>query len=171
MMNNSQKNIREQLVNKAIKFKNRIIEDGIANPDKIKGCSEAEILVLEKASGLTLPFSYKVFLRHFGHGLGGRIMNDVEYQYDSVFSFIEDLKEFRLDGEEPEFPPNTFFWSARYKEQYLFFIVDENIDDPPIYHWMVDNDYFSKTSDSIFETLEKETKLTEFAVSRMKNKK
>lgn len=170
-MNQSRNHVREQLIKRANEFKNMIIDRGIADRNKIKGCSEEEILKLEQASELTLPYSYQVFLRYFGHGLGGKIMNDVEYQYDSVFSFIEDLKEFRADDEEPEFPPNTFFWSARYKEQYLFFIVDENIDAPPIYHWMVDNNYFSKTSDSIFETLEKETKLTEFAVSRMKNKK
>lgn len=171
MMNNLRKNIREQLMIRANELKNRMINSGIADPTKIKGCLEEEILVLEKACGLLLPYSYKVFLRYFGHSFGGRLMNDVEINYNSVFSFIEDLKEFRADDEEPKFPPNTFFFSARYKEQYLFFQVDDSIDDPPVFHWMVDNEYFRQTSDSIFEFLEEEIEFTEFVVSRMKHKK
>lgn len=170
-MNSSRKNIREQLVIRANELKNRMINSGIADPTKIKGCSEEEILVLEKACGLSLPYSYKVFLHYFGHSFGGIVMNDVEINYNSVFSLIDDLKEFQSDDEEPKFPQNTFFFSARYKEQYLFFDLNNANEDPPVFHYTVGHDYFRQTSDSIFDFLEEEIGLTEFAVFRMKNKK
>ena len=171
MMNNFSKNIREQLIKRANKLKNRMVNSRIADPTKIKGCSEEEILVLEKACELSLPYSYKMFLRYFGHSLGGRVMNDVEINYNSVFSLIDDLKDFQSDDEEPKFPQNTFFFSARYKQQYLFFNLSDANEDPPIFNYTVGHDYFRQTSDSIFDFLEEEIELTEFAVSRMKNKK
>jgi hypothetical protein len=164
-------NRKKQLVARANELKNRMIDSGIANPEKIKGCSEEEISELEKVCGLSLPYSYKVFLQYFGHGLGGRVMRDVEITYEFIFRIIEEFKEFQSNECKPQFSSNTFFFSTRYGDQYLFFEVDEMVDDPSIFIWTVGNDYFTKVTESIFDILEEEMKLTEIAVSRMKDRK
>lgn len=157
--NNS--NIKQKIIARVNKLKDRMIEKRIVlKPEEFYGCSEEEIAALEKTIGLPIPYSYKVFLLNFGKGIDGFVMRDVEYTYDLVPSFMEDLQEYKIEDEDvPKFPPNTFFFSSRDRMQYLFFKADKSVDDPLIYHWMYTNNYFTQSSNSIFDFLEKEIEL------------
>ena len=147
----------------------RIIQPQIGKPELIKGCSEQEIEELEKACGLSLPLSYKVLLRNFGHGFGG-IAYDVEFLYQDVFPLTQIAREMLQYEGDPVLPENTFVFAMRYREQFAFFEVKKGIEDPPIFFYMEEDENFTKTDDSIFGFWEAEIKLKEQLVARRRER-
>ena len=151
----------ENLIIRADILRNRIIKLGFASSEDIKGCSQDEILALETSCGLKLPDSYKVFLSYFGHSCGGRVMSDIEYKYKSLLSLQEEWQRLQSFDCFPKIPANTFLWSTRYREQFMFFeVVDPEID-PVIFYWSDDDNNFRKVADSIFEILDEEIMVVE----------
>lgn len=160
-------NIENFLDARAKELYDRIIQSQIATLEQIKGCSEQEIEELEKACELSLPYSYKVFLRNFGHGFGG-VANDVDFLYQDVLPLTNIAREILQEEGDPVLPGNAFVFAMRYGEQFAFFEASEGIEDPPTFFYMECDENFTKTDDSIFDFWEEEVKLKEKIVAQRK---
>ena len=146
-------------------LKNIMLVLEVAKPDLIKGCSEREISLLEKERDVILPNSYKTFLRYFGHGLGGRVMSDIDILYEDIYTSIryeissyENLlrDEILIEEEDPRLPKKAFVFSARYCEQFMFFDASSLVKEPPILYYMENDKEFTRVGDSVFDILESE---------------
>ena len=157
-MNYSKKDIKESLEARANALRNQIIQFQIAKPEELIGCSDKEIEALEKACGLILPYSYKVFLKNFGHSFGG-VADDVEFLYQDVFPLTKIAREILQYEKSPVLPQSAFVFTMRYEEQFFFFEVEEGIENPPIFYYMEGDKSFSKKYGSIFDLWEGEVKL------------
>ena len=155
-MNDSQ-DIKKSVEARATALRNRIIQSKIATPEHLVGCSDEEIEALEKACKLTLPYSYKVFLKNFGHCFGG-VANDVEFLYRDVFPLTKIAREI-LQEDDPVLPENAFVFTMRYGEQFFFFEAEEGNEVPPIFYYMEGDESFSKSYDSVFDLWEGEVEL------------
>jgi hypothetical protein len=113
--------------------------------------------------GFVLPYSYKVFLKNFGKG-AGRLMDDVDIFYDSIFNLTKKAREILQDEGDPILPENAFVFTMR-EGQFFFFKVDEITEDPPIFYYMELATEFIKKQDSIWNFVEEEIKFVEGSIS------
>lgn len=156
-MNNQNQSLEKNLIDRAMSLKNNILHQALGNPEWIKGCSESEILLLENKYDVILPLSYKVFLRNFGHGLGGGIMKEIDILYDKIFNLTNVIRnEVLVDEGDPVLPNKAFVFAGRYNEQFMFFNADGLEEEPSIFYYMIDDEKFRKIGDSIFDILESE---------------
>lgn len=150
-------NSNQKMIDQAIGLKEKIIKQSIGHPDLIKGCSESEILKLEQEYSVILPQSYKIFLEHFGHGLGGGIMKEIDILYNDIFSLTHVIRnEILIDEGDPILPDKAFVFTGRYNEQFMFFDASGLEKEPTIMYYMIDEDSFRKIGDSIFDIIEGE---------------
>lgn len=142
-------------------IKNIMLELDIANAELIKGCSQSEIEHLEQKHNVVLPESYKAFLSNFGHGLGGKVMSDIEILYEDISGLTTELRDETLIEEgDPSLPEKAFVFAARLGEQYMFFDANGILKEPPILYYKENDQNFSQVGDSIFDVLEKEIQLS-----------
>jgi hypothetical protein len=116
-------------------------------------CSDKEIEQLEQAFDLTLPASYKKFLRLMGKGAGGFLISD------HWEAFYPDLFELGQSAEYQDacddLPAQYFVFASRLGSVYLFFIADGADDDPPVYAFGDDHDGgYKKIYDSFWGFIE-----------------
>jgi len=144
---------------RAKSLKSKMLELNLARPDLIKGCPEKEISELEKKCNVILPKSYKVFLENFGHGLGGRVMNDIDILYNQISGLANLLRnELLIDEGDPCLPEKAFVFASRYEEQFMFFDASGLVEEPPIFYYMENDIAFKKVGNSIFDILDDEAK-------------
>ncbi len=107
----------------------------IASPEQFIGCSDAEIVKLEVCFKVSLPESYKLFLKSMGKR-SGKFSNDSFIHYNRLFTFRKMLF-YRMDLEcyENKFPQNTFIFEVWSGDVYHFFYCKPYYDDPMIYTW------------------------------------
>ena len=165
-MNNSKNELKKYLDDRAKNLYQRIIQSNLATPERVKGCSSSEIAQIEQTYNLSLPYSYKVFLRHFGHSIGG-IANDVEFLYPSPLLLTQDMRdaerEMQEEGEissEELLPPNAFIFAMRQRMQSWYFLASKGVEDPAVFYDSGDG-IGVKTHESIFDLWEAEVKLEE----------
>ena len=59
----------------------RLVSTGLATPSTIHGCTEAQVEALEAACGLSLPMTYREFLRLVGKRAGAFLVgSDLTYE-------------------------------------------------------------------------------------------
>ena len=153
-MNQPNHYLRESLITRSNKLKKRIISSRKATVNQIKGCSDEEVSILEKSCGLILPYSYKIFLKTFGHG-AGKLMKDMDIFYNSVFKLTDKAREILSYEGDPVLPEKAFVFTMRYEEQFFFFQTNQG-DDPPIFYYIECAGEFIKKFDSIFDFVEVE---------------
>ncbi|BAZ45677.1 hypothetical protein NIES4102_27030 [Chondrocystis sp. NIES-4102] len=161
-MSNLNNSLEKDITLRAANLKNMMLDLGLANPHLIKGCSKQEIINLESEYNVTLPNSYKVFLENFGHGLEGRVMNDIDILYDQVLPLTSIARnQILIDEGDPVLPEKAFVFCMRYGEQFMFFDASGLVEEPPIFYYMENDTAFKKVGDSIFDILEGEINFSE----------
>ena len=165
-MDNSNDELKKSLDARASNLHQRIIQSLGAKPERIKGLREQEIAQIEQTYKLPLPYSYKVFLRHFGYSIAG-IANDVEFLYPALLSLTQyvrdidrEIQEERDFSPEELLPPNAFVFAMRQKMQLWYFIAEERVEDPAVFYDSGDGNGV-KMHESIFDLWEKEIALEE----------
>ena len=170
-MNNKNNSLENHFETRAKLLKNRMLKSNIAKPELIKGCSEKEISDLEKKCDVVFPESYKVFLRNFGHGLGGYVMNDIDILYRNIQSLTDLLRnEILIDEGDPVLPEKAFVFSGRYGEQFTFFDGSGLVKEPHIFYYMEYAKNFKKIGNSVFDLFESEIEATEYFLKHRKKK-
>lgn len=160
-MNNTNFQPNIDFEKKALTLKDLMIKTGVANPNLIKGCSREEIIQIEQENNVTLPTSYKVFLKNFGHGLGGRVMYDIDILYPKILGLTDFLRnEVLIEEDDPSLPEKAFVFAARYEEQFMFFEASGLVEEPPILYYKIDDREFTSINKTIFDILEKEIELS-----------
>lgn len=156
-MDNQSQSLEKKLIDRAMRLKKDILHQNLGNPKWIKGCSEFEILSSERKYDVILPLSYKVFLRNFGHGLGGRVMKEIDILYNNILDLTNVIKnEVLIEEGDPVLPNKSFVFAGRYNEQFMFFNADGSEEDPAVFYYMINDEKFRKIGDSIFDILEDE---------------
>ncbi len=116
----------------------RLLRSGMAKKNDLLPCTANEIAALEKRHGVYLPTAYKIFLQAMGKGAGDFLVNDHWYAfYDHLMEsgFGTTLAPEDLEELEFELPANSFVFATRMGEVYLYFVIDRENDDPPVFGW------------------------------------
>ena len=105
-----------------------IVESGMATPDQIRGCSDAEIKQIESIAGVHLPQAYKNFLLGFGASA-----NDVFYDVLFVYPAIVEHRDIieRIEARTGYKLKSTEFVFLIRDGLIIFFDTADG-DDPPI---------------------------------------
>ena len=111
----------------------KIINDGVATPSQIVGCSEAEVEAIERRFGVRLPAVYRSFLLKMGKGAGGFM--------PGMDAFLPDLLDnreafesvLRSEPDPIELKPTHFVIMCL--QGYSFEYIDTVADsvDPPVF--------------------------------------
>ena len=124
---------------------------GRADPAEFVGCSEDEIMEIEKSAGFSLPESYKKFLRMAGR-YAGAYLKHVAMFYPQVMDVNRVIK-----NDYPQFfesPDSVFvFLNDDHACYFLYFLADDG-DDPPIYGWASDDETVCKKHNSFWDFIE-----------------
>ena len=160
--------MKKSLDARASNLHQRIIQSQLllVTPAQIKGCSSSEITKIEQTYNLSLPYSYKVFLRHFGHGMG-RIATDLEFLYPSPLSLTQYMRNIdREIIEEGDFnpeellPENAFIFAMKYRMEAWYFLTEESVENPAIFY-DEGNGNSRQVHESIFDFWETEVEYIE----------
>jgi SMI1 / KNR4 family (SUKH-1) len=103
----------------------------------IKGCSEAELKLLESTLNILLPEPYKVFLRYFGHGDGGGggyFFEDSDWMYSCICESTLFVRDILNDCDKlSEIPQQFIVFASLYNE--CFYLLDIFPGQHQIYLW------------------------------------
>lgn len=116
------------------KVKKQLIELKIASPDEQVGCTQDEVIELERQLGISLPKAYREFLLSMGYGAGKFLRGS-----DCFFEHLPYLQKWAIELlEENNFceslPEDTFVFSMHQGYQFSFFRLSEG-DNPPTYSY------------------------------------
>ena len=113
-------------------YKEILIEAGLDKEYPIAGISDEQISEIEQMNNITLPDSYKNFLRECGKS-AGLFEHDEKSFYPDIKSLRKDLNEMIVE-EEIDFilPENIFVFSAYQGFYFNYFLCDGN-NDPVVY--------------------------------------
>jgi hypothetical protein len=109
-----------------------LIRLGIAPPNQIIGCSDDEIAEVMSDQGVTtLPTFYRDFLRVMGKR-AGKLFPDSEIYYPDILG----LKTF-ANGQllSDPLPDETFIFSMYSEEQFMYFYINEDPNDPAVHFY------------------------------------
>jgi hypothetical protein len=114
-----------------------LLRTGLATPEIIVGCSEAEIEEVELAQTVRLPQTYRQWLR-----LAGKCAGVFELSTSGFYPELLTLKEDALcllrtvEKGRVRLPHNVFVCGMASPEEFIFFPCDGDYDDPSltIYH-------------------------------------
>jgi hypothetical protein len=110
----------------------RLIGSGIAAPESVKGCTEAEVTRLENELGVRLPSAYRDFLRVMGHR-AGKFLVGTDYCYPEVVNLQHAFRRFwGRAGAGGPFPDGAVVFLAHQGYIFLFFDARGCPDDPPV---------------------------------------
>ncbi len=116
------------------KVKKQLIELKLALPDELLGCTQDEVIELERQLDICLPKAYQEFLLSMGHGAGRFLRGS-----DCFFKHLPELQNWSVEllqeNNFSEFMPEyAFVFLMHQGYQFSFFRLSEG-DDPPTYSY------------------------------------
>lgn len=106
-----------------------LVSAGFADSEPFVGCTPDEILELEQTAGVSLPESYKHFLRVMGKHTG-EFLEDGLLRVDE-FDLIRERAAARLDRLNISLPDHSFVFAAR--DNWIMYFDTTSDDDPPVF--------------------------------------
>ncbi|MBL0189636.1 MAG: SMI1/KNR4 family protein [Candidatus Obscuribacter sp.] len=100
----------------------RLVETGIATMETINGCSEEELLNIEKFYSLKLPEAYKDYMRKFGKA-SGDFLRECGIYYPSVLRNRRRATTLLNNNTDYKLKRSDFVFITRYGCQFYFFSV------------------------------------------------
>ncbi len=104
------------------------------NHRDLKGCTVAEIELLEQHHQLKLPNVYRAFLQLVGHDARGYQVGS-NYDYPWLLTSKEFANELLARNERPPLPDNTFVFWGHQGYQFCFFYTDTAEGNPLVYYY------------------------------------
>ena len=123
-------------------------------------CSDLEIIQLERQQGMTLPSTYKDFMKMMGHG-AGRFLRGSDCFYKHLPQIQEWAKQLLVENDFPEaLPEDAFVFFMHQGYQFSFFKLSDG-DNPPTYSYCEGQEepYFVKSHNKFSDFLSVEIKL------------
>ncbi len=113
--------------------KSKIINQGIAETEDVVGCTRQEIENIEETCGVTLPSSYRSFLRHLGRSSGSFLQGHTCH-YPRLRKLQDRAKRaFQREGVESEFENSYFAFLGSQSVVFYYFDTEGGRSDPPVY--------------------------------------
>jgi hypothetical protein len=131
-----------------------LIQLGIATQNKIVGCSLEEIDEIKRRQDVTLlPQFYEDYLLILGKQAG-----NLDIGSDCFYPRLLVLKEWAnelLEENNAHFklPPDAFVIMMHQGYQFLYFLTQRQIDDPPVLYYTEDPEYVEDLPHKLFEHL------------------
>jgi len=135
-------------------LKARLVDLGLADANKMRGCSPQEIDALRQYSTSgQLPTVYVQFLSTMGHDTGGKFIWDMDYKYEYLGEKQEDAKEIATsDG--ITLPKDAFFFMSQEGTHFYFLHTSQRDDNPPIYKFTEGESSFEQVGSSLVDFFE-----------------
>jgi hypothetical protein len=126
-----------------------LIQEHSAAP--LMGCSEQDLLALQRSLRLQLPSAYLRFLRHCGADTGNFLKGS-----DLTTAFLPRLRDsaealLTEDG-GPQLPDDAFVFCSHQGYQFLFFRLSDG-PDPPVFYYLEASGVFREVAPSFSEWL------------------
>ncbi len=139
-------------------FAKKLIDNGLAIPETIQGCSDHEIASIEAAFKVKLPLRYVEFLQRMGKD-AGEFLGECSLTYNcpsnySSFSKNRSTAELLLKNSKFRLAQSAFVFCERYGCQFFFFDTSQGQPDPPVYRFMEGQEAPTKISDSLTGALD-----------------
>ncbi|HMM27598.1 MAG: SMI1/KNR4 family protein [Chloroflexota bacterium] len=113
-----------------------LVEQGIAAPATIRGCSEDELRALEAHHGRPLPRAYREFLRVMGHEMGELFAESEIRCGPHLLTLRADAEAMlRAGGVQTPLPDSAIVFAGHGPDAFDFFLSGES-DDPPVYQYL-----------------------------------
>ncbi|MBD2292537.1 SMI1/KNR4 family protein [Anabaena sphaerica FACHB-251] len=132
----------------------------IFSENKPSPCSDLEIIQLERQKNISLPSTYKDFLKMMGHG-AGKFLRGSDCFYQHLPQIQEWAKQLLLENDFPEaLPKDAFVFFMHQGYQFSFFRLSEG-DNPPTYSYCEGQEEpdFVKSHDQFSDFLKVEIEL------------
>jgi ABC-type phosphate/phosphonate transport system substrate-binding protein len=139
------------------RLRRRLASSGIARPDSMQGCSEAEIAAIEARHG-KLPRSYREVLSMIGRSAGSLVDDrEIAFHHHRLERLNADVRnslaEAAASGEPIALPTEpAFFISARHGE-YQSCILANGGEDSPVWTYDETMENLTRTHDSVWDWL------------------
>lgn len=115
-------------------LRSRLVTNGIATLEELRGCTPREIEELEQAAERPLPCAYKDFLLVVGHQKG-RFLRGTDTLYPYVARLTDAARELLAEnGLQGELPEDAFVFYLHQGYEFGYFRFAEG-DDPPVYQY------------------------------------
>ena len=142
------------------KIKKQLLERKLASLDELLGCTQDEVITLERQLSISLPKAYQEFLLLMGHGAGKFLRGS-----DCFFAHLPYLQDWAVKLlKENNFlaslPEDRFVFLMHQGYQFSFFRLSEG-DDPPTYSYCEGTDHtsFMKSHESFSDFLATEVEI------------
>lgn len=113
-----------------------LVEQGIATPATIQGCSEDELRALEAHHGRPLPRAYREFLQRMGREMGELFAGSEIRCGPHLLTLRADAEAMlRAGGVQASLPGGAIIFAGHGPDAFDFFLSGEG-DDPPVYQYM-----------------------------------
>ncbi len=116
----------------------RFIEAGIATPEKILGCTDEEVLEIEKFYNLKLPDAYKEYLLKFGKR-SGDFLRECEIYYPHILENREAAETLLDANTDYKLKQSDYVFIARYGCQFWFFQTEDRNPNPSVLRYTEDS--------------------------------
>lgn len=117
-------------------LRDNLIENKLAFPKNIRGCSEIDIRELEKHFDVKLPLIYKDFLRIMGRQ-AGEYQRGTDIYYNDLFDLRKQFEEILRENNNPFLLKSSIFvFSGHQGIIFHFFDTEEDFIDPPVYGYL-----------------------------------
>ena len=117
----------------SMKLLQRLIKSGLCKPQKIEGCTKADIDQLEAGLTYKLPAAYMELMLSIGRQ-AGTFLDDVTFFHPASIGLTNKSRKLLLES-DVTLPENIYVFTGRCFEQIGFFYLDSGKADPPIYLW------------------------------------
>jgi hypothetical protein len=115
----------------------RLIGEGIASPEEVRGCDQDEILEVERQAQVQLPAAYRRFLARMGRSAGA-FLKGSDFLYPAVTGLRSDAKAILEQTQAGwSLGPTDFVFLGH--QGYVFLFFDTRMgDDAPVRRFMED---------------------------------
>ena len=113
-----------------------LLESGLAEPNDVQGCTQAEIAEIEARTSMSLPSVYHKFLLQVGRR-AGLFYEGSDMFYPRVLELREAACELLQEAHNNfVLPIDAFVFFMHQGYQFMYFRVVAGDDDPPIYNYI-----------------------------------
>jgi hypothetical protein len=142
-----------------------IVAAGLAQPTEIIGCSQEDIATLEGRFSITLPETYRDWLRVMGRG-AGHYLEGSDAFFPRLLELRDGAKELLHENQQPfSLPEDAFVFLMHQGYQFLFFrTLPPNPDpqvtlylegDDPVQPWNHVSEYFQQVLEDYLKLFKK----------------
>lgn len=125
----------------------KLVDAGLVHPELLLGCSEQELVEIERACGMKLPLAYRGFLARMGKA-AGQFLVGTDWKYPEVLGLRGQAEGLLLEcGAPVSLGAGDLVFAVHQGYQFLF-MRSEVGSDPPVFLYDEGESEFREVADS-----------------------